>query len=132
VRSKSVALFTTAALLPYAAVASGGEKAAGNTQNLVPMDSITVPIVDADRISGKLRFKLVLQARDAPGAARLTAQAPQLRAVATSAGNEFSRLYASPAEAVNAEQLAHDLTAALHGAEPAVARALVVELYAGS
>lgn len=128
----ALAVVAAFALLPQAVAASGGEKAAGNTQNLVPMESITVPIVDADRISGKLRFKLVLQASDPSGAARLAAQAPQLRAVATSAGNEFSRLYASPAEAVNAEQLAHDLTAALHGAEPAVARALVVEIYAGS
>lgn len=124
-----VLLTVAAALLPQAALASG--KAAAGALNLVPMTSITVPIVDADRISGKLRFKLVLQAKDAAGAARLTAQAPQLRAVATSAGNEFSRLYASPAEAVDAQRLAHDLTAALQHAEPAVARALVVELYAG-
>jgi hypothetical protein len=96
----------------------------------VPMEEIVVPIIEADRVSGRLRFKLVIEAGSDEAAAKATAELPQLRAATVAAGLEFARLNASGLRAVDAEQLDHDLTTALKNAEPGVQRVLIVEVAA--
>lgn len=98
--------------------------------NFVPIEEIAVPIVGTDRIEGLLSVKLVIEAADADAAAEMAGRLPELRAASIAATLEFSRLYASAFAATNAEQLRHDLTAALRRANPAVARVLVVEVAA--
>jgi hypothetical protein len=109
---------------------SGGEAGGESGLNLLPMDEVTVPIIDADRTAGALRFKLVLEAGNAETAARLPAELPVLRAATVAAGLEFARLNASAFRPVDAEQLDHDLTAALKAAEPGLSRVLIVEVEA--
>lgn len=123
--------------LALAAVASLGGAApvtasSGGTgdAHLVPMDELAVPILDGARPAGTLRLKLVLAMADAGAAERAGASLPPLRAASLGAALEFARLYASPMTPVNAERLAGDMTAALHGADAAVSRVLVVEVAA--
>ncbi|HVJ03282.1 MAG TPA: hypothetical protein VM662_13950, partial [Sphingomonas sp.] len=87
-------------------------------------------IVEADRVAGALRFTLVLDAKDEAAAARMTAQLPALRATTVAAALEFARLNASGLRAVDAQQLDHDLTAALQTGEPGLSRVLIVEVAA--
>jgi len=89
-----------------------------------------VPIVEGARADGTLRIKLVLEARDAPTAEKLTSTLPLLRAAALAAGIEFARLYASPMMPVDVARLSADLTAALRRQEPGIARVLIVEVAA--
>lgn len=128
------ALALSAAVMPLPgsgdARASGGGSGGGNALNLVTMEQVVVPIIDADRVSGSLRFKLVLEVNDADVAAKATAELPMLRQASVAAGLEFARLNASGMRAVDAEQLDHDLTAALKAAEPGIARVLIVEVSA--
>lgn len=114
------------------AQASNGAASVGEISGLylVSMDEIVVPIIDSDRMSGTLRFKLVLDASDAKMAERVTQYLPMLRAAAVSAGLEFARLNASGLRAVNAEQLDRDLTTAIKATEPGVSRVLLVEVRA--
>ncbi len=107
---------------------SGGGAAAGEGLYLVPMEEITVPIVDADRVNGALRFKLVIDAGSAEIASKLGDEMPMLRAATLAAGLEFARLNASALRAVDAQRLDHDLTAALRAAEPGLVRVLIVEV----
>lgn len=128
-RETLVALGLAALPLPGGgAQASGGGAAAGERLNLVPMEEVTVPIIDADRVNGVLRFKLVIDAGTAESAAKLKGEMPVLRAATVAAGLEFARLNASALRAVDAQQLDHDLTAALKAAEPGLVRVLIVEV----
>ncbi|MBO9623757.1 MAG: hypothetical protein J7500_13705 [Sphingomonas sp.] len=133
-RGSFAALALTTALVPFpiggAQASGGGGAVGGEGLHLVPMDEVSVPIVDADRVAGALRFKLVLDARDDATAARMTAQLPALRATTVAAALEFARLNASGLRAVDAQQLDHDLTAALQSGEPGLARVLIVEVAA--
>ena len=128
------ALALTIALLPFpggGAHASGGGGGAGaGGLNLVPMDEMVVPIIEADRVAGNMRFKLVLEAHDAATAAKATAQMPMLRETTVAAALEFARLNASGLRAVDAERLDHDLSAALKAAEPGLSRVMIVEIAA--
>lgn len=127
------ALALTSALVPFpggTALASGGGGGGAEGLHLVPMDEITVPIIEADRMSGRLRFKLVLDAGTDALAAKATADLPMLRAATVAAGLEFARLNASGLRAVDAEQLDHDMTTALKNAEPGLQRVLIVEVAA--
>lgn len=131
-RSKLAALGLAAVATPLPvgmAQASGGGAGAEGL-HLVAMDEITVPIIDADRVAGSLRFKLVLDAGTGEVATRVTQSLPMLRAAIVAAGLEFARLNASALRAVDAQQLDHDLTAALKAADPGIARVLIVEVAA--
>jgi len=127
-------LALTTALVPFpggGAHASGGGGGAGaGGLNLVPMEEIVVPIIEADRLAGNMRFKLVLEAHDAATAATATAKMPELRETAVATALEFARLNASGLRAVDAGQLDHDLNTALKAADPGVSRVLIVEVAA--
>ncbi len=128
----ALALATTG-LAPFLggnAQASGGGGGGGGNLNLVPMEEITVPIVESDRMNGELRLKVVLEAQDAAASARLTEEMPKLREATVAAALEFARLYASGLRAVDAVQLDHDLTSAAKAADGGVARVLIVEVAA--
>ena len=112
--------------------ASGGGGGGAEGLNLVTMEQVVVPIIDADRVSGSLRFKLVLEAANAGAAAKATAEMPMLRQASVAAGLEFARLNASGLRAVDAEELDHDLTAALQVVEPGISRVLIVEVSASA
>lgn len=112
--------------------ASGGGGGGAEGLNLVTMEQVVVPIIDADRVSGSLRFKLVLEAANAEAAAKATAEMPMLRQASVAAGLEFARLNASGLRAVDAEELDHDLTAALQVVEPGISRVLIVEVSASA
>lgn len=112
------------------ATASGGGGGEGGTElHLVPMEEISVPIVDGARADGVLRITLVLEAGDAAAAEALTKQLPVVRAATVAAALEFGRLYASPMMPVNAEQLAGDLQTALHASD-GLRRVLVTKVTA--
>lgn len=112
------------------ALASGGGAAGGEGLHLVPMEEVTVPIIDADRVNGALSFKLVIDAGSAEVATKLGAEMPEMRAATVAAGLEFARLNASALRAVDAQRLDHDLTVALKAAEPGLVRVLIVEVEA--
>ncbi|MEW9854495.1 hypothetical protein [Novosphingobium sp. M1R2S20] len=116
------------------AATAGAEKGDPATiePHLVPMQEISIPIIDGDRLEGSLRVKTVLAADDEAAAERVTAALPRLRSASLAAALEFSRLYASPLRAVDAEMLSKNLTEALQHEEPGVTRALVVEVAAHS
>ena len=126
----ALGLAAVAAPLPAGPAQAFGGGEAGEGLHLVPMDEITVPIVDADRMAGSLNFKLVLEAGSSEVAAQVTENLPVLRAMTVAAGLEFARLNASGLRAVDAEQLDHDLTAALKAAQPGITRVLIVEVRA--
>jgi len=114
------------------ATASGGNLtiAPENKPHLVPMQEISLPIVDGDKLEGALRVTLVLATPDATTARRVTEKMPHLRSAALATTLEFSRLHASPMRAVNAEMLSQDLTETLQQQEPGIARALIVNVAA--
>ncbi|AQR75774.1 hypothetical protein BXU08_08275 [Sphingomonas sp. LM7] len=122
------------ALLPLpgggAHASGGGGGGGGAGLNLVPMEEVTVPIIEADRLAGNMRFKLVLEAHDAAAAATATAKMPELRETTVATALEFARLNASGLRAIDAERLDHDLNAALKAADPGVSRVLLVEIAA--
>lgn len=122
----AAALALSAPAAPARASGSGGAEGL----NFVALEEISVPIVEGARADGTLRIKLVLEARDAPTAEKLTSTLPLLRAAALAAGIEFARLYASPMMPVDVARLSADLTAALRRQEPGIARVLIVEVAA--
>ncbi|PZQ94494.1 MAG: hypothetical protein DI533_22085 [Cereibacter sphaeroides] len=123
--SSLFALLMLAATQPVQASSGGAGDAA-----LVPMEAISVPIVDSDRLIGKLRFKLVLQAHDAGAASRIGAMSAQLRTAALNAGIEFARLEVTPTQAVDVAALSHLLDTALRQAAPGLDKVLIVEVSA--
>ncbi|TGX54184.1 hypothetical protein E5A73_08695 [Sphingomonas gei] len=127
-------LALTIVLVPFpggGAQASGGGTAAdAEGLNLVPMDEVIVPIIESDRVAGNMRFKLVLETKDAATAAKATAEMPALRDTTVAAALEFARLNASGLRAIDAGRLDHDLNAALKAAEPGVSKVLIVEVAA--
>lgn len=98
--------------------------------NLVPMDRIQVPIVDADRIGGTLRVKLVLETKDEDAAKRLARAMPMLRSAGVAASLEFARLDASALRAVDVATLDQILTDAMRKVSPDLDRVLIVEVAA--
>ncbi len=129
-RETLVALGLAALPLPGGGAQASGGGAAGEGLHLVAMDEVTVPIIDADRVNGALRFKLVIDAGSAEVATKLNGQMPVLRAATVAAGLEFARLNASALRAVDAQRLDQDLTRALKAAEPGLVRVLLVEVEA--
>ncbi|AJP72224.1 hypothetical protein TS85_11130 [Sphingomonas hengshuiensis] len=132
-RGRLAALAITSALVPFlgaGAQASGGGGGGAGAEglHLVPMEEITVPVVEFDRVTGALRFKLVLEAANAEAAAKVTTELPALRAATVAAALEFARLNVSGLRAVDVAQMDHDLTAAIHASAPGVSRVLIVEV----
>ena len=128
---KSIALLAAAALANAAIAAAAPEGAEPRGEaHFVPMDELSVPIVDGARADGTLRVKLVLDMADAAAAEEAGARLPALRANALAAAMEFARLYASPMTPVNVDRLASGMTTALRRGDGRVARVLVVEVEA--
>lgn len=131
-RLAALALASALVLVPgggaQASGGGGGGDAGAEGLHLVPMEAITVPVIEYDRVTGALHFKLVLQAADDAAAAKVTAVLPTLRAATLAAAIEFARLNVSGMRAVDVAALDHDLTAAIKAAEPGVARVLIVEV----
>lgn len=96
----------------------------------VIMDEISVPIVDTARIDGVLRVSIVLQVRDADGAASLSRRMPELRAASLGAAIEFARLHASPFTPVDVRMLAAALAPALRGVDANITKVLIVKVSA--
>lgn len=119
-------------LLPTAIVAgaASGPAPVDVGTRFVPLTEIVVPIISSDRMEGSLHLKLVVAAADEEALARLTKAEPELRAVSLAQAIEFSRLYASVRTPVNAVQLSGDLTEALRGSDPDVARVLIIQVSA--
>lgn len=132
---KSLAVAGTALTLAATgaiAAASEGESAidVAHEPQLVPMQAISLPIIDGDRLDGSLHVTIVIAASDLAAAQRVTAALPRLRSASLATTLEFSSLYASPMRAVNAQMLSRDLTEALQQEEPGIARALIVNVSA--
>ena len=129
-RLAPLALSVAGLTLPGAGAraSGGGEHADGPP--FVAMDEIRAPIVDSDRVTGTLRFKIVLETADAANADRISANLPALRAAALGSALEFARLNASAMRAVDAERLSRDLGAAMRSADTGIARVLIVEVAA--
>ena len=133
-RRSVAALALTTALVPFP---GGGAQASGNSVgtvaggvNLLPMEEVVVPIIEADRIAGNMRVKLVIEASSVEALSRAVAGMPKLREATVATALEFARLNASGMRAVDAGRLDHDLNAALRAVEPGVSRALIVEIAA--
>lgn len=95
---------------------------------ILTMKPIVVPIVSSDRLDGALRVTIVLTAPNEAALARLTQRLPELRATSVGEAIEFSRLYVSTQMPVDAAQLRHGLTTALHDSD--VASVLITEVSA--
>ncbi len=98
----------------------------------VPMDLISIPIVDAGNVRGALRFKLVIETTDEESAQEVSDRLPLFRAAALATGAEFSKLSAAPFLAVDAEDLARKLDVALKQRSDKVEKVLLVEVTARS
>ena len=110
--------------------AAPGHAQQAQAETFVAMQEISVPIVDASRIDGVLRVSIVLEAKDAAGAASLARRMPELRAAGLGAAIEFARLHASPFTPVDVRRLSGMLAPALRGVDPAIARVLIVKVSA--
>ena len=102
------------------------------TPHFVQMPEIVVPIIDGDRIDGRLTFDVVIAAVDEPGSTRISAAAPELRAAAVMAGMEFARLEASALGPVDAQALAARLSTSIKRLDPAITAILVQKVRAGA
>lgn len=133
-RNSLAALALTTALVPFpgggAHASGGGGGSTGGSLNLVPMEEVTVPIIEADRVAGRMRVKLVLEASTGEIFAKARAEMPRLREATVAAALEFARINASSMRAIDAGRLDHDLNAALRVAEPGLSRVLIVEVAA--
>jgi len=124
------ALIASALAVASFAVAAPGHAQQAQPATFVAMQEISVPIIDASRIDGVLRVSIVLEARDAAGAASLAQRMPELRAAGLGAAIEFARLHASPFTPVDVRKLSDTLAPALRNVEPGIARILIVKVSA--
>lgn len=121
-----------ATAIMLAASASADESVAADASpgadapHFVVLDEVVVPIVDGDRVTGRLRFRAVIAARDDGGRERLLVDMPRLRSTSLVAGLEFSRLHAAALRPVDARALAGALAAALQPRNPDIDRVLLV------
>lgn len=120
------------ALLAVMALATAGMAPAAtqavpfNPDNLVKLEQIDTPIVDAGRIDGVMHVQLVVETKSAANASGLSKRMPELRAASLAASIEFARLRASPFTALNVSQLSQTLTPALQRVDPDISRVLIV------
>lgn len=97
---------------------------------LVPIEPISIPIVDGDRIDGKLNYTLVIMVEDDETMKRLSGSGAALRAAALRGGLDFARLYASSFTAVDAGMLMENLTRAMKEEDEGITELLLVEVSA--
>ncbi len=95
--------------------------------HFVTLDDIAVPIIDGDVISGRLRFRAVIAAKDDAAQSRLMTMKPRLRSESLIAGIEFSRLHASGLRPVDAVALTAALTRSLKQFHPDIGQVLLVK-----
>ena len=120
-------------VVPAAVGAQDGVKpapAAKFSQNFVYMPEINVPIVDAGRLDGILRIKVVLQPRSDAAAIRLATRMPELRAAGLSAAIEYARLYASPYTPIDVEKLTAAMATSLTSVDGGIGKVLIVKVTA--
>lgn len=116
--------------VPGLAIAAHPARTPAAEPHLVAVSDIVVPIIDGNRMTGRLSFDIVIDAVDEKGAQRLTAEAARLRSLAVVSGLEFSRLYVSGLRPVDAEILVTGLTRGLQAGLPEVDRVLIVRVAA--
>ena len=85
-----------------------------------------MPIIDGDSVTGRLKFRIAIAARDDAGAERLIARIPRLRAEPLMVRLEFSRLHAAGLRPVDAAALTQALAAELKPGNPDIGRILLV------
>lgn len=100
--------------------------------HFVTLPEVEVPVIDGERINGRLLFDVVIDAVDAPAATRLALATPRLRSASIAAGIEFSRLHVSGLTPVDAELLSRELTVALRHEDAEIARVLIVRVGAAA
>ena len=115
-----------------ASFASSGADAEPVELHLVPLEELSVPIVDSGRIDGTLRVKFIVNAADSGTADMLSDRGPELRSLALGAATDFGRIYASGLAPVNAEILKQKTKTALQKAYPSIADVLVVQVSASA
>lgn len=130
--SAAVVLVPTVAALAATSRPSGpvGPNTVAADPRFVAIPQIVVPIVDGQRIDGRLSFDLTVVTADDPSAKRVGAALPELREAAVIAGTEFSRLQASAFMPVDAEALALHLSASIRQQDPAITSVLIVKVRA--
>ena len=119
-------------LLPAALALCGArepEMTADRQAELLTLDPVSVSITDAGRVIGIMDVKMVVEASNGDAAA-LDATMPQLRDAARTALAEYGRLYATPWQAVDAQELADALNKAMKAVAPATGEVLITELRA--
>ncbi len=126
---RTIMLAAMLALLSGAGVVSAARPEPGImiAPHFIPLDDIAVPIIDGNIISGRLRFKAIIAAKDDAAQSRLMTIKPQLRSESLIAGIEFSRLHASGLRPVNAVALAAALTISLKQYHPDIGQVLLVK-----
>lgn len=123
---------------PAIAGAQEGGKPAAAAQaetfsdRFVYMPEISAPIVDAGRLDGVLRIRVVLQPRTSTAATRLADRMPVLSAAGLSAAMEYARLYASPYTTVDVEKLTASMAASLKRVDAGIGKVLIVKVTAKS
>lgn len=100
--------------------------------HFIAVPRIVLPIVDGQRIDGRLSFDLAVVTADDATAKRVSATLPELRAAAVMAGTEFSRLQASALTPVDVEALALRLSASIRQRDSDVASVLIVKVRASA
>lgn len=114
------------------AIAARSEVSSLAEPHFVTLPEITVPVIDGERIKGRLVFDIVVDAGDAAAASRLAVAMPRLQSVALVTGIEFSRLHVSGLTTVDAEMLAHVMTLALRKEDTGIGRVLIVRVGAAA
>ncbi|MBB5685256.1 hypothetical protein [Sphingobium boeckii] len=110
--------------------AVGSPAPSGDSASFLNVSDITTPIFSPSGIDGSLSVSVAIQARDASMINDLREKMPELRAALLTTTLEFSRLYASGFQPVDAERLDEQLTAALQRVHPGAERALILKLSA--
>ena len=100
--------------------------------HFIAVPRIVLPIVDGQRIDGRLSFDLAVVTADDATAKRVSAALPELRAAAVMAGTEFARLQASALTPVDVEALALRLSTSIRQQDSDVASVLIVKVRASA
>lgn len=120
------ALFAIMALATAGMAPEATQAVPFNPANLVKLEQIDTPIVDAGRIDGVMHVQLVVETDSAATANDLSGRMPELRAASLAASIEFARLRASPFTALDVSKLSQTLTPALKQVDPGISRVLIV------
>ncbi|WP_395328436.1 hypothetical protein WBP06_13070 [Novosphingobium sp. BL-8H] len=121
------ALFAIMALATAGMAPEATQAVPFSPANLVKLDQIDTPIVDAGRIDGVMHVQLVVETNSAATANDLSKRMPELRAASLAASIEFARLRASPFTALDVSKLSQSLTPALQRVDPGISRVLIVQ-----